>query len=121
MGAGSFVVSGPARRSRPPPSASVRCGCDPAAQGRGLLRHPVHNRRPQALAARIMLGGVPHAVTLAQLFDAHVRERRSMEEHIVLPGVRLNEAKAPLANGFDRAFYHGCSPSSCALKRTRLT
>src|SRR2546423_1678836 len=105
--------------SWPSPSTCVRCACNPAAQGRALLRNPVHNRRPQALAARIMLGGIPHAVTLAQIFDAHVHERCSVEEHIVLPGVRLNEAKAPLGDRFDRALYHGSSPSRCATKTTR--
>jgi hypothetical protein len=44
-----------------------------------------HVRCARALAARIVLGGERHAVTLAQLLEAHVHERRAVEEHILVP------------------------------------
>jgi hypothetical protein len=39
-----------------------------------------------------------------------------VEEDIVPPGVRPNEAEPALGDRFDRALCHGSSPSSGAIK-----
>ena len=112
-----LVGCSPPPRSCPFTSASVRCVCDPAAQGRALLPRQAHHCRPHALAARILLGGVRHVVALTKLVHRHTHERGLVEEDIVPPGVRPNEAEPALADRFDRALCHGSSPSSGAIKK----
>src|SRR5919201_3030179 len=78
-----------------------------------------HVRCTRAPAAWIVLGGERHAVALAQLLEAHVHERRAVEEHILAPVLRPDEPEPTLADGFDAAVVHGYSSSSGAAEKNR--
>src|ERR687885_2415589 len=78
-----------------------------------------HVRGTRAPAARIVLGSEAHAVVLAQLVEAHVHERRAVEEHILVPVLGPDEPEPTLGDRFDAAAGHGYSSSSGAAKRTK--
>src|SRR5581483_1429801 len=58
-----------------------------------LLVDDAHVGGAQALAARIVLGGIGHVITLPYLLEGNIHERGAVEEHVFPPVRGLNEAK----------------------------